>query len=243
MGAVIALLVGLAVGSFLNVCIFRLPEGRSVIWPPSSCSSCGTRLGPRDLVPVGSYVLLRGRCRYCGARISPLYPCVEILTAVLFVGLYSLMGPGMELAKALVLVSVLIVAAFTDLRRMVIPDRLLVFGLVAGILFCFFDGWKQAVIGALAAGAPLLVLALASRGGMGMGDIKLAGLVGFYLGWEKALLGIFMAAVAGALTGGILLAGGRLKRKQPFPFAPFLAGGALVALIWGDAIWWLWWGF
>lgn len=241
--------LGLAVGSFLNVCIYRLPRGESLVFPPSRCPSCRHRLGVRDLVPVLSYLWLKGRCRYCGQRISPQYPLVELGTGGLFLLLCRIYGPSPELASRLVLASGLLVAAVIDLRHYRIPNRLVAFLAVAGLLLNLWTHelpWWQVFAGAVVGAGVLGALAVLSRGGMGEGDVKLAAATGLYLGPVGQALAIFLAAAVGAAVGGILILSGRKKRRDPIPFAPFLGLGSIITQVWGPSLWHLylsWAGF
>jgi len=233
-------LAGLVVGSFLNVCIHRLPRRESVVRPASRCPDCGARLKAADLVPLLSWVALRGRCRYCGLPVSPRYPLVELLTGLAFVGAYHALGPDpLLLAKTLFFVSLLIVATFTDLEHMLIPNRLILAGLAGGAVFALLvpqPGLVSALAGAAACGGLLLLLAVASRGGMGGGDVKLAAVIGLFLGLPLGLLALFVASLLGSVAGLALRCGGALGRGEPIPFGPFLALGAAVALFWGRAV-------
>lgn len=238
-GALIFFVSGLVAGSFLNVCIWRLPRGESVVFPPSHCPACGRRLAWRDMVPVLSYVFLRGRCRYCGGRISPRYPLVEAVTGAAFLFLLFRYGPAPGLAAALVLTCVLEVAAFVDLEHMRIPNGLLLAGAVAGFLLNLLPGGpglREMALGAVAGAGPLLAVVLASRGGMGWGDVKLAAVAGLYLGWRLALTGLFLGVLAGGVAAAGLLITRRVRRRDPIPFGPFLAAGFWVAMVWGEKL-------
>lgn len=232
-------LLGLAVGSFINVLIWRLPRGESVVYPPSHCPRCRHRLAPRDLIPVLSWVLLRGRCRHCGAPIPVSYPLVEAVTGVVFAALAAVHGPHWRTAGYAVLATILITAAGTDMKLRLIPNRLT----IPAIAFAL--AWSAAVrvpqltsslLGLAIAGGLFLVIALLSRGGMGGGDVKLAAAVGAFLGLKYSLLGLFLAFIFGALVGIILMALGKKKRRDYLPFAPFIAAGCLAAMLFGDPI-------
>ncbi|MBC7346167.1 MAG: prepilin peptidase [Clostridia bacterium] len=239
-GRGIFFLLGIVVGSFLNVCIHRIPRGESLVFPPSRCPLCGHRLAPADLVPVLSYIWLEGRCRYCGQRISPRYPLVELATGLAFELLYRTCGLGPGLVTRLVLVSALLVVAFIDARHYRIPNEIVVFLAIAGVALNFWTrelSWWQVPGGAAVGGGILGALALLSRGGMGEGDVKLAAATGLYLGPGRQALAIFLAALFGAVVGGVLVLLGRKRRRDPIPFAPFLAAGTMVACLWGDLLW------
>lgn len=232
-------LLGLLVGSFLNVVIYRLPRGESIVSPPSRCPRCGTGLTVGDLVPVLSYLWLRGRCRYCGAGISPRYPAVELLTGGLFAGLYVHFGWQPLLAKHLFLAGLLVAAAFIDLEHYIIPNRLILAGLAGGVAL---NLWTRdltlfsAMLGTLVPAVFFLLLAMATRGGVGGGDIKLVAVIGLFLGWPWALLAVFLGALAGGVPALALLLTGRKKRKDPLPFGPFLALGTMAAVFAGEPL-------
>src|SRR6056297_487916 len=161
------LIFGLLIGSFLNVVIYRLPNNKSIVSPPSSCGSCGHRLGPIDLVPVLSYVFLRGRCRHCGAKFSPRYPLVEVLTGGLFSLLYWRFGFSFDFIRFAILTCILVSAAFIDIDHRIIPDKLNLFGIVSGIVFVFLPdslSVKNALLGFVAGGGLLLLVAVISGG-------------------------------------------------------------------------------
>ena len=217
--------LGLIIGSFLNVCIYRLPRGESVVFTPSHCTNCGCRIGARDLVPLLSYLWLKGRCRSCGMLISPLYPFIELLTGLLFAAAYLHSGLTTLLLKQLFLIAILVVVSLIDLKYYIIPDRMIIFSLACGILLNLL--------------AFLLAPALIYRGGMGGGDIKLAAVIGFFLGWPNGLLAVFLGCLLAALIG-IVLVLTRLKgRKDAIPFGPYLAVGTMLAMFFGNK--WLSW--
>ncbi len=233
-----AFLAGLCAGSFLNVCICRLPEGGSIAYPPSNCPSCGSRLRAVDLIPVLSYLFLQGRCRYCGGKISAQYPIVELTIGILFLLAYLKHGLTLASLRAAVLFTLVTAAAVIDWRYRIIPDRLNLAGFVLGavLLFESREVLTANAIGFLAGGGLLYLVALVSRGGMGGGDIKLAAVMGLLLGWKYLLLALFLAFAAGALVG-ILLVLLKIKRmKEGLPFGPYLALGSVVAVLYGDRL-------
>jgi leader peptidase (prepilin peptidase) / N-methyltransferase len=232
--------LGAAIGSFLNVVIWRLPRGESVVAPRSSCPQCATPIRARDNVPVLSWALLRGRCRDCKAAISPRYPVIEALTALLCVAVVVVLGPGTQAWLALALVLLLGPVTFIDLDHRIIPNRLTALGAVAALAIGAATdpgGVPQQLIAGAAAGGFLLLAALARPGGMGMGDVKLAGMLGLLLGREVAVA-LLVALVAGTLVGVVVMArrGVGEGRKMAIPFGPFLALGGVVALTAGPAI-------
>ncbi len=229
---------GVSVGSFLNVCIFRLPLGRSIAWPPSSCLRCGKQLRAWDLVPVLSWLWLRGRCRYCGVKISFRYAAVELLTGLVFLGLWWLIGPTWQFVQAAVMASVLIVITFTDLDHRIIPNKVVLFGLVVGLPLVWLSGspgLADALAGVLVGALPLFLLAVLTNG-MGGGDVKLVGMLGLYLGWSKVLMMIFLASGMAAIIGIVLMLLGKVKRRQPIPFGPFIAVATMLVYLWGDLL-------
>lgn len=227
------------VGSFLNVCSYRLPRGMSVVFPPSHCPQCGQRLSPKELIPVLSYFWQRGRCRHCRGKISKRYPVSELVTAGLFTLLYFYFGLTPLLLKYLFLTSVLTVVAFTDLEAYLVPNGVLLVALLGGIVLNF---WARdltlfsALLGLALSFGFFAFLALVSRGGMGGGDAKLAGVIGFFLGWPLAAVAVFLACLFAGLLGIFLLSLKLKGRKDRLPFAPFLAAGALVTIVWGEAL-------
>ncbi len=229
------LIFGLLIGSFLNVVIYRLPNNKSIVSPPSSCGSCGHRLGPIDLVPVLSYVFLRGRCRHCGAKFSPRYPLVEVLTGGLFSLLYWRFGFSFDFIRFAILTCILVSAAFIDIDHRIIPDKLNLFGIVSGIVFVFLPdslSVKNALLGFVAGGGLLLLVAVISRGAMGGGDIKLFAVIGIFLGLEKTVLALFLTFLFGGIAGILLIAAKIKSRKDYIPFGPFIGIGAFIAIMW-----------
>ena len=256
-----AAILGACIGSFLNVVAWRLPRQESLVLPPSHCPRCGTQLQCFENVPVVGWLLLRGHCRHCGALISPRYPLVELLSAGLWVAVTmaapTAMGPGAApLALILagwVLVSWLLPLVLIDLDHLWLPEPLCRFGLVLGLLFTAGLGWMQGpdfgreLIGQhlLAAGLGLVgfeaVSAIAQklmgRPAMGLGDAKLAALLGAWLGLTGLGVTVLLAVFAGAIIGVLGRLTGRLGRHQPMPFGPFLAAGGLAVWLGGSALW------
>jgi leader peptidase (prepilin peptidase)/N-methyltransferase len=240
-------LLGLAIGSFLNVVIWRVPRGESVVRPPSHCPSCDTEIAPRDNVPVVSWLLLRGRCRSCQAKISTRYPLVELATGVLFAVLAAHFGPHALLAAYLYLAAVGVALAMIDFDHHRLPDVLTlpsyaVVGALLGVAAITDGGawpFERALIGMAALYAFYFVVATIQPRGMGFGDVKLSGVLGLalgYLGWGQLVVGAFAAFVIGGLVGIglILFAGG--GRKTKVPFGPFMLLGALVGVFAGHSI-------
>lgn len=235
--------LGLFVGSFLNVCIYRIPRGESIIWPGSKCPRCGKPIKPWDNIPVLSYLILKGKCRYCSELISVRYPIVELLSALLAVSLLYRFGPGVRYIIYYVWACTLLVITFIDLDYQIIPDRLSLGGIVIGILALrWLDvGYKDALIGlALGIGMLLAIIygyyLLTKRQGMGGGDVKLLGMIGVFTGWQGVLFTVFMSSFIGTLIGipWVYIQKGTLK--SAIPFGPFLCLGALIYVLWGEQI-------
>jgi len=235
--AAIALVPGLAVGSFLNVVASRLPAGRSIVRPPSACPACETPISPRDNIPILSYLLLRGRCRSCGVSIPWKYPAVELVTALLVAGCALDFGLTFKGAIAALFCVVLVAISAIDLERRIIPNRIVLPAAAAIlVLQTLRDPSVEWIAAGLGAAAFLLIAALAYPAGMGMGDIKLALLLGFGLG-RTVPIGMFVGMLAALVPAVVLLARhGSAARKMAIPFGPFLAFGAVVALFAGDRI-------
>ena len=245
--SVVAGLFGLLIGSFLNVVAYRVPLGRSVVSPPSACPECGHPIRWQDNIPVVSWLLLRGRCRECNTRISPRYPTVEAATGALFVGTFLVIGPTWVVAAYLLFAATTMVLVLTDLDHQRIPNRILYPATVGAVALLTIgaaaDGNLAAVPRALAGGGIyfglLLLIALLARGGFGMGDVKLAFLLGTFIAfpsWATLWSGIFLAFLIGGLVSLLLLITGRKGRKDAIAFGPPLIFGAWVALVWGHRL-------
>ena len=240
-------LVGLVIGSFLNVVIWRVPRGESVVRPPSHCPGCGHEIRPRDNVPVLSWLLLRGRCRDCGTGISVRYPLVEAGTAVVFGVLTLAIGLEPELPAFLYLGAVGVALAMIDIDVKRLPNAIVLpsYPAAAALLTvaAAVDGrWEdllRAGLGMVALYAFYFLLALVYPAGMGFGDVKLAGILGLYLGWlgwAEVVTGGFLGFLFGGVVGGGLVLVRRAGRKSMLPFGPFMLAGALVAILWGGAL-------
>jgi leader peptidase (prepilin peptidase)/N-methyltransferase len=239
-GAALAAAFGAILGSFLNVVAYRLPKGQSLSLPRSRCPQCETPIKPYDNIPVLSWLLLRGRCRACQARISRRYPLVELATAVLMGLVVLAKGADSDALLGLVLVPLLVAITLIDLDHRIIPNKLTLLGSVAAIAILLLtdpDAVPGHLIAAVAAGGFLLVAAIAYPAGMGMGDVKLAGMMGLFLG-RAVGPAMLVALLAGSVVGAVVMARKGVKegRKTALPFGPFLAFGALVGLYFGDAI-------
>lgn len=241
--ASLVVLFGACVGSFLNVCIYRLPRRESLMWPGSRCTTCERSLSWYENVPIVSWVVLRGRCRTCRASVSWMYPAVEMVTALAFLSGYLLYGLTMIAVVRVLFACALIVLFVTDLQHKILPNIITVPGIVVGFVCSLFlpPGWLESLIGIVVGGGSLFAIAetyyrVRGQEGLGMGDVKLLGMIGAFLGWKLVLLTLVFASVAGSLAGGILIVSGRGNMKYALPFGTFLAIGALVAAIWGTPI-------
>jgi len=246
---------GLVFGSFLNVCIYRIPRGGSIISPSSRCPSCGSPISPLENIPIISYIALRGRCRSCGSKISLRYPLVEALNAVLWVVFYMRFGYGWHLLFYLLFASSLIVITFIDIDFQIIPDRITLVGIPIGLLagsYILPDpflrasllGFKASILGAVFGFILFYAVAVVSRGGMGGGDIKLMALIGAITGWKGVLLTTFAGSMVGSVIGIFLMLFKGKGRKTKIPFGPFLSLGSLITLLLGQEIihWYLYAG-
>ncbi|MBP1597807.1 MAG: Type 4 prepilin-like protein leader peptide processing enzyme [Acidobacteria bacterium] len=238
------LILGLMVGSFLNVVIHRLPKGESLVFPGSRCPACQTPIRPWDNIPLVSFALLRGRCRTCRHAISWRYPLVEGLTGILFALTVAQFGVTLQTAFLLALLGGLVAIAFIDLDHQIIPNAITLPGIPLGLVAGVFFGEPpllERVIGALA-GAGFLYLVLLYGGAvygqdaMGEGDLNLIALVGAFLGWKGVVVTILLGCLSGSAVGLVLIGLRRLHRREHIPFGPFLVFGALVAMFWGDAL-------
>jgi leader peptidase (prepilin peptidase) / N-methyltransferase len=236
---IVAFLFGLVVGSFLNVVIHRVPRHESVVWTASHCPHCGEPIRPLDNVPLISYLLLRGRCRNCKGRISARYPAVEALTGLLFGAAAYEFGVSLALLPALVLIAALIALAVIDLELRLLPNAIVGPAALAGLVLSILANpavWWIYPLSALAVAGALLVLALAIPGGMGMGDVKMGSMLGAFLG-PYAALAVFLGAVIGAVSGGLLMAFGKVQRRSHLPFGLFMAIGGVISLFVGPQLW------
>jgi leader peptidase (prepilin peptidase)/N-methyltransferase len=243
---------GLVFGSFFNVVIYRLPRGLNVSRPPSACPGCGARIRPFDNVPVLSYLLLRGRCRRCGMRISPLYPAVEALTALGFVLVYLNAGRvvGLEFVAGCLFTSALLILGFIDAGHQVLPDAITMPGLVLALAYAFGRddlNFRGALLGAVVGGGFLMAVygayrLIRRREGLGMGDVTMMLMVGAFLGWPRTLLVLILASFAGAVVGVFLIARRGKDFQFALPFGTFIAPAAFVAMLWGQRIIDWYWG-
>ncbi len=245
LATVFAFFFGLILGSFLNVCIHRMPTGSSIIHPPSSCPSCGVKIRFYDNIPLLSYLFLRGRCRRCDAPIPLRYPLVELLTGLLSTALVLRYGPGVPYVLHLAFVSGLIVITFIDLQHQIIPDAISLPGVAVGVAVSLTPwgsvSWVDSLIGAAAGGGGLLAVAwgferLTGKEGMGLGDVKLLAMIGAWMGWRALPFIILSSSLFGILIGGAALLLARRGLRARIPFGPFLALGTLLLFFFGREI-------
>ncbi|NLN56522.1 MAG: prepilin peptidase [Gammaproteobacteria bacterium] len=247
----IIFIYGLIIGSFVNVLIFRIPQGKSIVTPPSACTNCGSRLTPLDLVPVFSYVFLRGKCRHCGTRISPRYPLVELITAGVFVILYYKYGLSVPFFAFAFLMTLLIAIFFIDIDHRIIPNGLVLIALAGGLLLFIYNilspmpevfgdsKWWTPLAGLLPGSGFLLVVAILGSliyktdDAMGMGDVKLMAPIGMFLGWKLCLIALFISVILGGVLSLLLMVTGIKKRKDTVAFGPFIVIGAFTTIMWG----------
>lgn len=231
-------IVGLMLGSFYNVVALRVPEGQSIVRPPSQCPSCHHRLRVRDLVPVFSYIWSRGRCRHCKSPISAQYPLVELATGLLFLWAFLRFDFTNATIAGFVLVSLGVIVTVTDLQFMRIPNKVLLAFLPVLLIITIIFPWQgvwSSLLGAATGFGITFIIAILTKG-MGMGDVKLFALLGWIVGFPNVLLAFLIACALGSFVGGILIAAGKVTRKQPIPFAPWLAAGAWMAFVYGEQI-------
>ncbi len=255
---IVFLLLGLVIGSFLNVCIDRLPLKESIVSPPSHCPVCNKRLAAKDMIPLFSYILLKGRCRYCQNKIPLRVLLVELITGIGFVLLYWFYGPGIELALVLFYFCIFLIIFFIDIEHHLILNKVVypvaVTALIASIFLPYLDfapsividehfmdiGWASGIVSSLIGGAVgfviFIIIALISRGGMGQGDIKMVGLIGLIVGYPLIFVSLILAIVTGGLFASFLIIARLKSRKQSIAFGPFLSLGAMGAIIWGNDI-------
>jgi leader peptidase (prepilin peptidase) / N-methyltransferase len=232
------------IGSFLNVCIHRIPAGQSIAFPPSNCPHCSAAIRPWDNIPIVSYVLLRGRCRQCKEPISIRYPLVEALTGAAGVATYLFFGPTPQALLFFAFLCALIVITFIDLDHQIIPDVISLPGILIGLTAAFLPGapdWLESLLGIVIGGGVLWAIAegyfrLTGREGMGGGDVKLLAMIGAFLGWQAIPVTLMVASLSGTLLGLALMLRRGEGRQMAIPFGPFLAAGAVVALFAGEPL-------
>lgn len=234
-------ILGLLIGSFLNVCIYRVPKGESVAFPPSHCTSCSTKIKSYDLIPVISYIFLGGKCRGCGEKISIRYPVLELFTGIMFYLTYIQYGLTLNTLKFIILISILIVTAMIDFDTHYTYSYITYSGIAIGVIFMLIEKFylNQAIttyliglgIGVLVIGAIVFLTR-----GMGEGDIEIAALCGIFIGWQNTLAMLLLSFVLGALYGVTLIIFRQKSRKDEIAFGPFLAMGSIIAIFWGNRL-------
>lgn len=239
-----ALVFGLVVGSFLNVCICRMPNNESIVSPPSHCPHCSYQICWYDNIPLLSYLILRGKCRGCGAHISLQYPLVELINGVLALFLFLRFGPTLAFAALFLLCSALVVITFIDIEHQIIPDEISLSGIVVGFVLSFFlkgHTWLNSLLGILLGGGSLLLVAyiyqrLTGKDGMGGGDIKLLAMMGAFLGWKAIPFIIFASSLIGSVVGISIMLLQKKDSKLAIPFGPYLAFGAVLYIFYGKPL-------
>jgi len=240
---IIIFIIGLVIGSFSNVCIYRLPRNESLVRPGSHCPQCSKPIPFYDNIPIISYLLLKGKCRYCGQSIPPQYPIVELATGLFYLALYLFYGLQPIAIVYMLLCTLLIIISFIDLRERIIPDVLSVPFIIIGFAFSFFlrnINPLDSLLGILAGGGSLLLIAIVGsklfkKEAMGGGDIKLAAMLGAFLGWQLTLLSLFLGFFLGSVIGVLIMVTSKNK-NDVIPFGPFIALGAMISMFWGRTI-------
>lgn len=234
------IILGLLIGSFLNVCIYRIPRGESIAFPPSHCTNCDNKIMWYDLIPVLSYIFLRGKCRHCKEKISIRYPIIELITGVLFGALYIEYGLGFSLIKFLVLVCLIIVIGMIDLDTTDIYLSTTLTGIIIGCVFIAFNWYTGSevltyVYGGLIGGGVIAAIILLTHG-MGWGDFELCLLIGLYLGFKLTIVMLFFSFIIGGLMGVLLIAAKKKTRKDYIPFGPSIALSCIFVMLFGEKI-------
>ena len=241
---ILIFILGLIVGSFNNVCIYRIPRNESIIYPASHCPKCRSKIKPIDNIPLLSYILLKGRCRNCKSKISIQYPIVELLTGLTYLIIYLIYGLSVQTLIYIILSSALIIIAFIDLNEQIVPDVISLPGIIIGFILSFFVpyiSFINSALGVVVGGGIILIIGLAGsvifkKEAMGGGDVKLAAMIGAFLGWRYMVISLFLGFFLGALAG-IFLILSKIKRKEDMvPFGPFIALGSIITLLCGEKI-------
>jgi leader peptidase (prepilin peptidase)/N-methyltransferase len=241
---VLIFILGLIVGSFSNVCIYRIPKNESIIYPASHCPKCRTKIKPIDNIPLLSYILLKGRCRNCKSKISLQYPIVEFLTGLIYLIIYLTYGLSIQSLIYIILASALLIIAFIDLNEQIVPDEISLPGIVAGFILSFFVpyiSFINSALGVVVGGGIILIIGMAGsvifkKEAMGGGDVKLAAMIGAFLGWRYIVISLFLGFFLGALAGIILIMLKIKSREDTVPFGPFIVLGSFITLLWGEKI-------
>ena len=241
---ILIFILGLIVGSFSNVCIYRIPRNESIIYPASHCPKCRSNISPKDNIPLLSYILLKGRCRNCKSKISIQYPIVELLTGLIYLIVYLTYGLSVQTLIYIILSSALIIIAFIDLNEQIVPDVISLPGIVIGFIISFFIpyiSFINSALGILVGGGIILIIGLAGslifkKEAMGGGDVKLAAMIGAFLGWRYVIISLFLGFFLGALAGIFLIISKIKSREDTVPFGPFIVLGSFITFFWGEKI-------
>ncbi|MHC2994420.1 MAG: prepilin peptidase [Candidatus Atribacteria bacterium] len=241
---ILIFILGLIVGSFSNVCIYRIPINESIIYPASHCPKCRSSIKPIDNIPLLSYILLKGRCRNCGSRIPIQYPVVEFLTGIIYILMFLIYGLTLQSLIYIILASAVIIIAFIDLNEQIVPDIISLPGIGAGLILSFFVpyiSFINSVLGVLVGGGIILIIGLVGsvifkKEAIGGGDVKLAAMIGAFLGWRYIIISLFLGFFLGALAGILLVLSKIKSREDMIPFGPFIALGSIITILWGEKI-------
>lgn len=238
--SLLLVVLGLIVGSFINVCVVRLPRNESIIFPGSHCVMCKTPLKSKDLIPVISYFLLLGRCRYCECQISTRYPVVELFTALIFLYSFFVVGSSVKLIEVLIFISFLIMIAIIDYDHQLILDKTVVLFAAVGVIVNVLTNGSVLLLdmfmGSILGGGIFLLIAIITKGGMGGGDIKFVAALGLWFGLKLTLLTIFLSFIIGGIGSLLLLALKIKSRKDFIPFGPFISIAAFISMLYGTEI-------
>jgi len=248
---ILIFILGLIVGSFSNVCIYRIPKSESIVYPASHCPKCHSKIKPVDNIPLLSFILLKGRCRNCKSKISIQYPIVELVTGLIYLIIYLIYGLSIQTLVYIILSSALIIIAFIDLNEEIVPDVISLPGIVIGFILSFFVpyiSFINSALGIVVGGGIILVIGLAGsvifkKEAMGGGDVKLAAMIGAFLGWRYIVISLFLGFFVGALAGIILILSKIKNREDAIPFGPFIVLGSFITLFWGEKIIYWYLGF
>lgn len=235
---------GLLIGSFLNVCIYRIPRGESITFPPSHCTSCKKEIKCYDLIPIVSYMFLRGECRYCGEKISIRYPMVEFITALLFLANYNIYGLTFDFIKFTTFISFLIVIGLIDYDTTDVYFSTTLSGIVSSVIFIAIYLYnhipvKSYIYGGILGGGFLALIILITKGGMGWGDAEICLMSGLFLGFKLTILMLFLSFIIGSIAGIILIILGKKSKKDYIAFGPYIALSAILCVLWGEKIFYL----
>jgi len=241
---VLIFILGLMVGSFSNVCIYRIPRNESIIYPASHCPKCRSNISPKDNIPLLSYILLKGRCRNCKSKISIQYPIVELLTGLIYLIIYLIYGLSVQSLIYIILSAALIIIAFIDLNEQIVPDVISLPGIVIGFILSFFVpyiSFINSALGIVVGGGIILIIGLVGsvifkKEVMGGGDVKLAAIIGAFLGLKYIVISLFLGFFLGALAGIFLILSKIKSREDMVPFGPFIVLGSMITLLWGEKI-------